>query len=418
MKSHTLILYADSRLEHFQWLMVEQGVPQRVWSGDRAALQHSLRASAQAGVSCVAILPVEVALHSLVEVPRKQRRFLARTLPYIIEGQTAQAIEDLHIVVGNYQQGDHVSVLAVPHAYLEELISLCRDGGQHLSAIHIDSEVLSKQEPGAMHISWYDDRLLVSALGRGFSCARSNVAGWIERAVPDGNAQATVHLTLSPERRTEGQTLEAELMQSFGEVPSAKVGSSELLEQLVQAWQAPGRITNLLSGPYEPDTSLAKYRPYIPVGVTAAALMVFALVLHTVTETRQMAQQAETHWRLAAELYAQASGDDRPFNRVQFRPIIESRLNQAGSTRGDAVFLAYLQKVNQAMQGVEVQLQELRYAAERGDLQMQVVAPSTAELEVFRRQLEEQQIQVSYSAGRVDSGFRGNFQLQWQGGGL
>ncbi|WLD56646.1 type II secretion system protein GspL [Salinispirillum sp. LH 10-3-1] len=416
MKSQTVFVYPDSRLEHFQWLLVDQGELQQVWAGDRAQMQHSLQAFTGIGPDCVVVLPVEVALHSLVEVPRKQRRFLSRTLPFILEGQTAQNIEELHIVVGNYQLGDRVSVLAVPHAYLEELLGIFDELPMTPSAVHVDSELLSKSDPNALHISWYDDRLLVSALGRGFSCTRGNLSSWLERVIPDSNVAAAVKMTLGPGREAEGSTLEAELVQSYDDVSAPIKGAPHPLETLALLCLTTGRVTNLLTGPYEPETSFARYRRYVPVGATALVMLLSALVLHTVTETRQMQQRAETTWRFVAELYAQASGDERPFNRVQFRPIVESRLNQAGNVQGEAVFLNFLQLVNQSMQGVEVQLQEIRYAGDRGEIQMQVIAPSTTELETLRRQLENHSVQVSYSAGRVEAGFRGNFQLQWSGG--
>lgn len=418
MKSQTVFVYPDSRLEQFQWLLVEQGESQQIKTGDSVQLHHGLSSLASKNPDCVVVLPVEVALHTLVEVPRKQRRFLARTLPFILEGQTAQNIEELHIVVGTYQAGDQVSVLALPHVYLGKLLQLLNDAGMSPSAVHIDSELLSKADPSALHINWYQDRLLVSAAGRGFSCTRANLSGWLERVVPDGNVTGSVNITLAPDSRAEGATLEAELMQSYDRVSSPVIGPHSPLEMLVECWLSAGRVTNLLTGPYEPETSFVRYRRYLPVAATAIGLLMLSLVMHIITDTRQTQQRAETAWRLTAELYAQASGDERPFNRVQFRPIVESRLNQSGTAQGEGVFLAFLQRINMSKQGASVELQEIRYASERSEIQMQVVAPNTAELETLRRRLEEQGVQVSYSAGRVDSGFRGNFQLQWAGGGL
>lgn len=410
------MLYPDSRLVQCAWLVMGQEGNRE--QGSIADWQAAMQAEALAGLPCTVILPVECALHTLVEVPRQQRRYLHRTLPFALEAQTAQDIDQLHIVPIGFSKGDYISVVALPHSTMEQLQRWFSDLSQTLTDVLLDTQLLASNNPQALHLSWFDDRVLISVQGRGMACGRAGLMQWVERLITPTQEAMPVRYCLDPEYNDQQSILDAELAQSFTDVDLSDQCRNTLLASLAAKYPPKATAGNLLTGPYEPKTLWTSYKRWLPVSAVAVAAVLVTTLLHSLVTTRQLHQEAQATWSLVGQLYQQATGDNRPFNRFQYRAIIESRLQSAPvATSDDALLVPFLFRLQLANQRVNLPFQELRYTADRREVQLQVTAASTEILETFRQQLETEGLTVSYSASRVDSGFRGNFQIRWVGGG-
>lgn len=413
-KAQQLYLYPDARLAHCSWLMVEQGERLAIQSGtmadfvDWAGQQPALQ-----GAGLVVFMPVEAALHTVVTVPRKQRRFLARSLPFILEAQTAQDIEELHIVPGTQLPNEQVSVYAIPHRRMEQVLKLGTQLGLQLQQVVLDTQVLAGREQDKLHLAWHEDRILVSGLGRGMACARPDVSAWLERLLPEYEDTVAFAVTVGPEHEQEAATLVAELSQTFTVSDPARVSAPEWLGMLVDLWLTRSGWHNLLTGPYEPRHKGPNFRRYWPSLVSAAGFLVAALGLFTIADLRQTERRAEATWAAAESVFTQAMPSGMAFQRHQYRDTAETLL-QSATVAGNGVspFMALLADIDAAMREQGITLEEIRYTRDRNEIQMQVVGGSTAVLENFRDELESRTMSVTYSANRLDTGFRGSYRVQ------
>lgn len=418
MKAQRLFIYPDARLQRFSWLYIDQGerLPEQV--GDFADLQKwAADMPALPDAHVVIILPVESALHTVVAVPRKQRRFLHRSLPFILEAQIAQDIEDLHIVSGDTLPDDQVGVYALPHARVCQVLELCKQLDIQLAHLALDTQVLSGRHPERLTLLWQGDRLVVSALGRGLACTRQDVASWLERLIPEVHNDLTVQVMVSPEHEADAATLTAELAQSYDNQEPLRVVNEGWLGTLTDLWLEQPPVRNLLTSPYEPANAAFSWQKFIPGSALAASLLLAGGGLLFVADLLQTESRANATWAAAEEVFNRAAPDDVTFSRTQYRQTVESILLGAATDNGEAPFLSLLADIGGALSEEELTLEELRYTSDRREIQMQVVGASTRELETFRDALEDRQLSVTYSANRLDEGFRGNYRLQANGGG-
>lgn len=418
MKAQTLFIQPDTRARQFHWLLIDQGERQPLAAGDEAALAADLLDLSASQPQVVLVLPAEAALHTVVEVPRRQRRFLSRSLPFILEAQTAQDIEELHIVPGEALPGEQLEVFAVPHALVRRLLQLVSAAGLQASALVLDTQLLAGSQSRSIQVVWQDDRMLISLPGRGMACTRQNLSAWLDRLVPEGHADWPLRLHVSAELGAEAETLVAELEQSWSHLEPVQTVTAGWLPMLADFWLQNRRVRNLLTGPYEQADAFSRWKPIIPGVAASAGLLLVAGALYFVADLRQTEARAQATWAAAEAVFSEAVDGQVSFNRQRIRQQVDDLLARRNSSgRSDGTFLPLLVRVDQAMNGDALSLEELRFTSDRAELQMQVRGASTEILEALRSELEAQDLSVTYSASRVEEGFRGNFRVQYLSGG-
>ena len=424
MTTQTLFIYPDAHWQALSWLMIAQGETVSPQTGTLADCEHWL-ADHAVGLAprLVVILPVEAALHTVVTVPRKQRRFLARSLPFILEAQTAQDIDELHIVPGESLPDDQVGVLAVPHRIMARTIEVAAELNLDLIAVLLDSQLLREAySESSLCLAWQGSRVLVNAGGRGLACQRKDVMFWLERAWPerlqaDASASGPTTLLVPAEKGGEAATLQAELSQQVGGVESPQTVPSGWLPMLADLWLRHPTRSTLLTGPYERKSQFTAWRKYVPAVAIAGGLFAVASVLFFWQDLQRTEALANATWRAVEDTFLEATPDGISFNVSQFRQTAEDLVRRAPTTNvSESHFMGTLMNLNEAIAERAIEMEEIRYMGAGQETQLQVTAASTRELEAFRDALEQARFGVTYSAGRVGTGFRGNYRLQFTGG--
>lgn len=418
MKSSDLFIYPDSHLAAFTWVYIDQGERGPVEEGDVQALEGWLDDQLTGPVRTVVVLPVELALHTVVTIPRKQRRFLSRSLPFVLEAQTAQDIEDLHIVPDSQWAGDQVGVYAIPHGIMRDVLGLQDHPRIILTAVVLDSQILAAPNTGTVRLAWQDDRVLVSRRNSGLACRRQDVSLWLDRLMPDSEPSSVSHfeVLVEPDHETSAKSLMAELVQSGQATVDAQVASVGWLPMLMDLWLQQKPPTNLLTGPYEQTDHLSYWNRYRPAAACAGLLFVVAGLFYIMADLRQQEARAEALWAATEALYTQAMPDGFQFDRNTAQQTMESVLDRQTTPSSEASpFLTIMDDINSALQGQTLTLEEFRYTGSRQEVQLQVTADSTESLEAFRSRLEGEALQVTYSAGSVSGGFRGSYRIQGAG---
>ncbi len=371
----------------------------------------------------ILVLPAEAVLHTRVTVPRAQRRYLQQSLPYVAEAQLAYPVESQHVVAGASLGGDDLQALVVSCAWMDWVFALPDQiPGVRLAGVYAESQILSAGAAcrGEYRCLWTGERVLLSSPGAGVVCGRSDISRWLLRGPADRNGARSVHPICQDQSEDTVATLMAELETLASEVaPPRRLETDPLEYWARRVLQRPADMVNLLTGRY----SLTKGRVGPGhVGVSAAAAAAMFMVGLVVWQYGQI-ERAEARLdavRSATQvLYQRAVPSDLPaYQPGAWRGVVESALvaGRAGNSGSPAV-LRTLTRLNAGLTGQSVALDEVRYSSATGLMQLVVRADGTPDLDRFRASLEQQSLEVTYSASQTGDRFRGDFRVTVPGGG-
>src|SRR6267378_7087379 len=364
------------------WLVADaRGAP----AGPAQSGPLTLAAARAAGRRVCVLVPGADVLLAEPEVPVKAGAKLQQLLPYALEEQLADDIDDLHFAVGK-RAGDssRAPVAVVARALLDEWLATLRAGGIEPEAIYADSELLPRN-PGQAVVLLEEDGVFVRSPG---ACPVTLPADALAEALEiaqsgaeqsAGGARGLILYTGAPEWQRHSAQIEA-----------ARAGFDGIKIQLLTggplalfAQQLPAATPiNLLQGAYAPRASRA-------VGLkawrVAAILLVSVIGLHLVGMT----------------------GDP---NTLDARRRMEQRLNATrGAGGGLLPALQALAQARDATPGMSVQ--SLNYHG--GALAMKLSAPDAASLDRVSQALRTSGWQADLTGcSNAASGYEGHIQVR------
>src|SRR6185437_14069942 len=263
----------------------------------------SLAAPRAAGRHVVVLVPGTDVLLAQPELPpAKAGARLQQLVPYALEEQLAEDIEELHFAIGRRQgESTRVPVAVVARKLMDEWTTLLKSSGLEPEALYADSELLP-QNPGQAIVLLDGDAVVVrppsgtvvtlpaDALGEALEIA---LAG-IEPGTPGG--RGLILYTGAAEWHRHAATVEAARERFEGiQIQLLTGGPLALFAQQLPAATA----TNLLQGPYAAAT------PH-PVGWSAwrvAAMLLAAFVgLHIVGKAAELTVLKHADHRLDASI--------------------------------------------------------------------------------------------------------------------
>jgi general secretion pathway protein L len=395
--------------EQATWLVVDPrgtaGPPQRG--------PLSLAAPRAAGRHVVVLVPATDVLLAQPELPpAKAGTKLQQLVPYALEEQLAEDIEELHFAIGRrHDESARVPVAVVARKLMDEWTLLLKSSGIEPEALYPDSELLP-QNPGQAVALLEEDTVVVrppaggvvtlpaDALGEALELALSG----LEPGMPGG--RGLILYTGAAEWHRHAATVEAARERFEGiQIQLLTGGPLALFAQQLPV-AAP---INLLQGPYTPATTH-------PVGWSAwriAAMLLAGLVaLHIAGKAAELTVLEHADHRLDASI-AQIFRTAMPGqpDTYEARRQMEQRLAAVRASQASGGFLLALQALVQAHRAApEAVLEALTFRD--GSLELKASAPSVESLDQLSRQLRQQGWQARLIAGNpAGSGYEGRIQM-------
>ena len=233
-----------------------------------------------AGRRVVAFAPGEVVRLEQVDLPIRQAARLRKAIPYALEDQLAEDIDELHFAIGQRQRGGH-AVAIVSHRQMAQWQSLCESHGARLDALIPEPLALPCTDGEWTLLAMPGRVVLRSGPAAGFACPDSMLETYLGLSPPPPDTRLRVHLVDGASSELPGLPQEVELVPGYGN------GLDLLIETI-----SDGVPLNLLQGPYSQRESLRRYwAPWRLPAAMAGALLFTALVV-TAFETRQLEQEA------------------------------------------------------------------------------------------------------------------------------
>jgi len=373
----------------------------------------SLAAPRAAGRHVVVLVPATDVLLAQPELPpAKAGTKLQQLVPYALEEQLAEDIEDLHFAIGRRQEeSGRMPVAVVARKLMDEWTLLLKTNGLEPEALYAVSELLP-QNPGQAVALLEEDSVVVrppsgvvatlpaDALDEALDIALSG----LEPGTPGG--RGLILYTGAAEWQRHSATVEAarERFEAI-QIQLLTGGPLALFAQQLPTTTA----TNLLQGPYTPAT------PH-PVGWSAwrvAAMLLAAFVgLHIVGKAAELTVLKHADHRLDAsiEQVFRTAMPGQP-DTYEARRQMEQRLAAARASQASGGFLLALQALVQAHRAApEAVLEALTFRD--GSLELKASAPSVESLDRLSRQLRQQGWQARLVAGNpAGSAYEGRIQM-------
>ena len=393
------------------WLVVDsRGAP----TGPAQAGPLSLATPRAAGRRVAVLVPGTDVLLAEPEVPVKAGARLQQLVPYALEEQLADNIDDLHFAIGK-RAGDsqRTPVAVVARALLDEWLTTLRSSGIEPEALYADSDLLP-QNPGQAVALMEEDAVIVRPPGSSPVTLPADALGEaleIAQSGADSTAAGARGLVL--------YTGPAEWQQHSAQVEAARPQFDGIKVQLLTsgplalfAQQLPGGTAiNLLQGAYTPTSSHA-------VGFKAwrvAAILLACLIgLHVVGKAAELQLLRKHEHQVDASIrdtyrtamQAEPSGGDA-------RHRMEQRLSAARGAGGG--LLPALQALAQARDSAPgTNVQALNFHG--GSLEMKLSAPDASSLDRLNQSLRNGGWQADLIGGsNAASGYEGRIQVRASG---
>ena len=396
--------------EQATWLVVDA---RGAASGPPHGGPLSLAAPRAAGRHVVVLVPGSDVLLAHPELPpAKAGAKLQQLVPFALEEQLAEDIEELHFAIGRrHEDSPRVPVAVASRKLMDEWLTLLKSSGFEPEALYADSELLP-QNPGQAVILLEEDAVVVrppsgnvvtlpaDALTEALEIA---LAG-IEPGTPGG--RGLILYTGAAEWHQHSAVVEAARERFEGiQIQLLTGGPLTLFAQQLPTAAA----TNLLQGHYTPAATH-------PVGWNAwriaAMLLAGFIVLHVGGKAAELSVLKHADHRLDASI-GQVFQMALPGEPVTYeaRRVMEQRLAAARASQASGGFLSALQALVQAHRTApEAVLEAMTYRD--GALELKASAPTVESLDRLSRQLRQQGWQARLTAGTPKgSSYEGSIQM-------
>lgn len=375
--------------------------------GPPAAGALTEAAAAATGRQVIVLVPALDVLRTRAEVPVKGGKLL-QILPFALEEQLAEDVEELHFAAGQRDADGRVPVAVVRRGLIEGWLQRLSAVGLSPNRLYSEGDALGAVPNTATLLVQPGCAVLAEADGSVTAVDADGVDSflelWLARRAADGDSEAApLHLVVygAPGVLAGLEPTWERLRTAFESIDLRTLADGALSRLAAQIVTAPG--VNLLQGAFARRSSLAAYWPVWRVAAVLLATLAVLTLAVQFLELRRMRQ----------EIAALDADIDQAFHFVfpdagpvqDARAQLSSRLQKLGEGAGGGghEFLDTLRVVSQALGGKgAARLEAINYRA--GTLELRVRAPNVEALDQIQQRVASSgslkaQIQSANAAG-------------------
>jgi general secretion pathway protein L len=339
--------------------------------------------------SVIVLVPATTVLTTTADIPVKRGPRLLSALPFALEEQLADDVDDLHFAAGIRGEGGLLPVAIVAHVHMLEWLERLEEAGIEPDRLVPENQGLARI-PGTLSLLVAEDQIMFNdgadnefvLQGVKPSDALA-VAGALNDDDDDNEADASGHLLVYCEPSDE-QQFEHDWIALRHELASVDINllPDGVLPRLAVT-VASGRGINLLQGRYGARTEIATlFRPW-----RFAAILLLALSLVGVAgkgvDYYRLSQEETALKAQFSEIYREIRPQD---NREILDPIaiVNSIRRGTGGPSAIQVFLPSLQQLSIAIsQNNSASIEAISYRA--GVIDVRLTAPDVATLDSIQK---------------------------------
>ena len=382
--SEQLVIRLGSRAQQrISWLVWASHSQEVIASGELADASQLTELAQRLGKRpVVALVPASDVLLKQVALPAKPTRQLMQALPYMLEEEQAEDIEQLFLALGATMQQDgkyQQQVAVCQHSRMQQWLSWLQDAGFSVSRMVPDALLLPEQ-PVPCCIQLQDQWLLKQ---NSWQVAAIDADWWADY----------LQLAALP------------MLTSFCPWPDSLMQNHQLadaeLPLALLAKGLPQTDFTLLQGEFKPKRQV---NPQLQLWRSSAALAAACLLVY-------LLQLGFTNWQLSAQsselqqqtlaLYKSAFPQD---TIVNLNRQIQQKMASLGGA-SEQSFLSLLHSLQQQLATIpDMSLDNLRYDAKRSELRFQAKGDGFQSFEKLKAALEQAGFIVEQGALSNDGG--------------
>ncbi len=388
MKNRLFIKLPEAATDALFWGVWSQDQQQWLEQGELLAVDLVSLAERSAKCDTIAIAPIGQVAYRRVTTPAKQLKQIQRAVPYMLEDQIANPVDQLHFAYGKRNKQGEIDVFWVTHEIMQQWQEWFEQAEVTVDAV-VAMQSLLKGADDTTEIVLDETMALVNSLdGSLWSCQRDLLPElWKLNQAEGDESLDTVRVFHVGELENYWQSQE--------QVIAQPLTAQELLETLALGYSR--ETVNLLQQQYTPkresNIPWKKYR-------SLAYLMGATLVVY-------LGYQGSRYYALSEELAVLEQQGNPLFTKVfSRRPRPGSLLGQterlmkrSGGEAEQGEFLNLLNKTTVHIQSVNViKPTSITFDGRRSELRLDVLAPDYESLNQFKAQLTKSGLQVDMSS--------------------
>ncbi len=401
----TLLIQADpNNADSCRWVALDtEGRP----AGSVRSGTPAEATTEAAGLRVVALAPGIDCVLTQVSIPGRNRKKLLRAVPYALEEQFSEDVEDLHFALGPAVAGGEFPVVVVAIQRMNALLEVLTKAGLEVHQLIPDLLTIPCPADTVCAVIDGDVALVRSGPYSGFAVDAENLGLLLASQLEQGDGGTrSVHITVPA-----GTTLPGlEVLDAQVEVQRT---NGTALDVLARGLSSPS--IDLLQGAYSRSREWAKlWRPW---RITAALLLTGVVLTHAVKGVDYMSlkqQQAELNSRIET-VFKEAFPDARRVvnPRVQMQQKLEQMQRQRG---GGSQFITLLARSGEVLRAAgDVDITGASFRAGRLDLDLTVA--SLQILDELKQTLAARGLDVEIQSATTEAGQRVKSRLRIQGSG-
>lgn len=361
--------------------------------------------------SCIALLPGNECLIKRVEIPKGAARQFDSMLPFLLEDEVAQDVEDLHLTILD-KDATHATVCGVDREWLKQALEQFREA----------NIIFRKVLPDTLAVPFEEQGISALQIGQHWLLRQGN-------SQRQGNYQAVsiseawLPMFLQSDWIGANEEEQATTIFSYTAMPSDDVQQQSGLEwqakpaELVMSLLSQQAITsgvNLLTGTFKTKSSFSKYwRVWQKVAI-AACLLVAVIVTQQVLKVQQYEAQADAYRAESERIFRAVLPGKQRIPTVSYlkRQMNDEAKKYGGSGDGDSLlgWLALLPETLGQVKSIEVE--SIRYDGNRSEVRLQAKSSDFQHFETARVKLEEKFVVEQGPLNRDGDAVFGSFTLK------
>jgi general secretion pathway protein L len=374
MRARLIIRFGSEPGHPAQWLALD-AAGAAVGAPGSGSLAEA--AAAARGHTVIGLLPGFDVLLLAARIPTQSRQKLLQALPYALEDQLADDVEELHFVPGRRDSEGRLAVAVIARARLQEWLDACTEADLDLDQAYPEILALPHESGAWTLLLEKQGFLLRTGPQSGFAGDSLNVRPLLESALEEADEP-------KPERlKVYGGT---DLAVLEGLAVEIEQPTPERALPLMARHLDPRHAINLRSGPFARSRSLGgNWRRWYAV---AALFIAWVAVDTGAALLQQWRHQAELN-ALNSEihqLYRQAFPGAAPPHVLAMRSTVENRLRALrGGGTVDSGLLDLLARVGPTLGDPAVQLTALNYR--NGEIELEFSAENLQTVDQLQQKL-------------------------------
>ena len=367
----------------------------------------------------IVLVPGERVLFTSASVPSRQQSKIMQALPYMVEEQLAQDVEETHFAIGDRTGRGEISVAVVDREQMQSWLDSLLEAGITAQVMVTDSlcvPMLSEHR----NILIDADRALVRTDRNLAMAVDRDLVGTLlslqDHAEEGERGERELKVLVEPE---EEESISLQVTQWEAELNcpvSRELLDYSAFETLCRNYD--NSVINLLQAEFTPvNVKADSSTSWKSVGWVALGCFVLHMLLLTGKGT-YLSLEAERFGTQARDLYEEVYPNDKNTRDIKRRWQSHLRGSSAPEQQNDV--LSVLAEAGRNMDGSRLQLENVNFSEQRGDLILQIRGASSDRLVEYVQRLVK--LGMSAEVGTInvdqeDKSFQGSVRIRQVGRG-